>query len=64
VEKKIPHEMELMEYSNYGSCLRLLAGVINVPFLPCRSFLGSDIMTYNEEHPGDGRSLFRGEGYD
>jgi len=48
VEKKIPFEMELEEYSNFGTGLRLLAGAMNVPFLPTRSFLGSDLMKHNK----------------
>ena len=48
VEQKIPFEMELEEYSNYGTGLRLLAGAMGVPFLPTKSFLGSDLMTYNK----------------
>lgn len=47
VEKKIPHPMELVEYSNYGIGLRFLAGAMNLPFLPTRSFMGSDLMTFN-----------------
>ncbi len=47
VEKGIPQEVELEEYSNYGIGLRLLAGAMGLPFLPTKSFLGSDLMTYN-----------------
>lgn len=47
VEKKIPREIEVEYYSNYGMALRLEAGAKNVPFLPMRSQLGSDIVKYN-----------------
>ena len=49
VEKKIPHEMELIDYSNYTIGLRLMAGAMGLPFLPTRSLLGSDLMTYNKD---------------
>ena len=49
IEQKIPHAIELEEYSNYGIGLRLLAGAMNIPFIPSRSFLRSDLMTYNEK---------------
>ena len=49
VEKKIPHEMELVEYSNYAMGLRLLAGAMGVPFLPTTSLLGSDLPRYNPD---------------
>lgn len=49
VEQKVPCEMELVEYSNFGIGTRFLAGAMNLPFLPIRSFLGSDIMRYNPD---------------
>lgn len=48
IEEKIPHEIELIEYSNYTVGLRFLAGAINVPFMPTKSLLGSDICKYNQ----------------
>jgi len=48
IEHKIPHEIELEEYSNFGTGLRLLAGAIGVPFIPTKSFLGSDFPVYNK----------------
>lgn len=47
VEKGIPRFIEVEEYSNYGASLRLLAGAMNIPFLPVRSMLGSDIPKHN-----------------
>jgi len=49
IEKGIPHALEVEDYSNYASGLRFLAGAMNVPFLPTRSLLGSDIPTYNRK---------------
>jgi len=47
VEDKIPHAIELEEYSNYTSGMRLLAGALNLPFMPVKSLLGSDLPSYN-----------------
>lgn len=49
VEEGIPHPIELEEYSNYTIGLRLLAGAINVPFLPTRSLTATDIPKYNKK---------------
>lgn len=49
IEEKIPQEIELLEYSNYSIGLRFLAGAINVPFIPTKSLLGSDIIKYNPQ---------------
>ncbi len=48
-EQKVPREMELVEYSNFGIGTRFLAGAMNLPFMPIRSFLGSDLMKYNPD---------------
>lgn len=47
VEKGIPHPIELEDYSNFSVGLRFLAGAMNIPFLPTKSLLGSDIPKYN-----------------
>lgn len=47
VEKGIPNYVEVEEYSNYAASLRFLAGAMDVPFLPTRAMLGSDIPKYN-----------------
>ncbi len=52
VEHKIPQAIELEEYSNYGVGLRLLAGAMGIPFLPTKSFLGSDLPLYNSNIRG------------
>jgi len=43
VEKGIPHRIEIEDWSNYTSCLRMMAGAFNVPYIPAKSLLGSDI---------------------
>lgn len=48
VEQGVPHPIELEEYSNYTIGLRLLAGALNVPFLPTCSLSSSDIPKYNK----------------
>ncbi len=47
VEKGIPVKIEVEEYSNFTMGLRFLAGAMNVPYMPTRSLLGSDLPTYN-----------------
>jgi glutaconate CoA-transferase subunit A len=47
VEKGVPNFVEVEEYSNFGMSLRYLAGAMNIPYLPTRSMLGSDLPTYN-----------------
>ena len=48
-EKKIPHAIEVNDHSNFGIGLRYMAGAMGVPFLPTKSFLGSDLLTYNKD---------------
>jgi len=48
VEEKIPQPIEVEDYSNYAAGLRFMAKAMNVPFLPTRSLLGSDIPKHNE----------------
>ncbi|MGA2333294.1 MAG: CoA-transferase [Syntrophales bacterium] len=49
VEKGIPIKVEVEEYSNYTMGLRYLAGAMNIPYMPTRSLLGSDLPTYNSK---------------
>lgn len=49
VEQEIPNHVEVEEYSNYAASLRFLAGAMDVPFLPTRAMLGSDIPVYNPD---------------
>lgn len=47
VEKGIPNKIEVEEYSNFAASLRFLAGAMDVPFMPTRSMLGSDLPNHN-----------------
>lgn len=49
IENSIPNKIELEEYSNYGMSLRFLAGAMGVPFMPTKTFLGSDFPVYNDK---------------
>lgn len=49
VEKGVPRNIEVKEYSNYAASLRFLAASMNIPFMATRSMLGSDIPKYNED---------------
>ncbi len=49
IENGIPNKIELEEYSNYGMSLRFLAGAMGVPFMPTKTFLGSDFPVYNDK---------------
>jgi glutaconate CoA-transferase subunit A len=47
VEKGIPQAIELEEYSHFGTVGRYLAGAYRLPFLPLRSYAGSDLPRVN-----------------
>lgn len=47
VEKGIPRPVEIEDYSNFGASLRFLAGAMDIPYLPTRSMLGSDLPKHN-----------------
>ncbi|MEM0089707.1 MAG: CoA-transferase [Archaeoglobaceae archaeon] len=47
VEQGIPNKIEVEEYTNYTMGLRFLAGAMDIPFIPTKSLLGSDIPNYN-----------------
>jgi len=49
VEKGMPCALEIEEYSHFGLALRLQAAAANVPFLPTRNFLGSDLPRVNPQ---------------
>ena len=63
VENDVPHHLQMRDVSNFGSSLQFLAGAMDVPFVPTRSMLGTDIPTYNDgleviEDPyGSGKQL-------
>ena len=48
VEKGVPHRIEVEEHSHFTLTLRLRAGAMNVPFLPTRTVIGSDLEKYNK----------------
>ncbi len=47
VERGLPTPLEIEEYSHFGMVLRLQAGAANLPFLPTRTFAGSDLPRVN-----------------
>ena len=49
VEKGIPREVELEEYTHFALTAMLRAGAMNIPFIPTRSIIGSDLTKYNEK---------------
>jgi len=48
VEKGVPLKIELEDWSNAGISMRFLAGSLNIPFMPTKSMLGTDIIKYNQ----------------
>lgn len=47
VEKGMPRPLEIEEYTHFGLSARLFAGATNMPFLPIRTNLGSDLPSFN-----------------
>jgi len=47
IEEGVPHYLETEEYSNFACSMRFLAGAMNVPYMPIKSLLGSDVITHN-----------------
>ena len=41
--------LKIVDWTNLQVSLRLMAGALNVPFMPCRSSHGSDIPKYNND---------------
>ena len=41
--------LEIVDWTNFQVALRLVAGALNVPFMPNRSSFGTDIPKYNKE---------------
>jgi len=48
VEQGLPQPLELEEYSHFGMVARFQAGAARLPFLPLRTFTGSDLPRVNE----------------
>ncbi|MGE0641377.1 MAG: CoA transferase subunit A [Thermoanaerobaculia bacterium] len=47
VEQGRPHPLEIEEYSHFGMVARFQAGAARLPFLPLRTFTGSDLPRVN-----------------
>lgn len=47
VEKGVPVPIEIEEYTHFGLSGRLFAGATNMPFLPMRTNIGSDLPRFN-----------------
>jgi len=47
LEKGVPKPIEIEEYTHFGLSGRLFAGATNMPFLPIRTNLGSDLPSNN-----------------
>jgi glutaconate CoA-transferase subunit A len=47
VERGIPKQLALEEYSHFGMVGRYIAGASNLPFYPLRSYIGSDLAKAN-----------------
>jgi glutaconate CoA-transferase subunit A len=60
IEQGIPGPLEIENHSNFSIALSLHAGALDVPFLPARTLLGSDIIAGNP-HFKVSRCPFTGE---
>lgn len=47
-EDKVPNQIEIEEYSHFGMVSRLAAGAQGLPFIPLRTFVGSDLIEHND----------------
>ncbi|EMA27056.1 CoA transferase subunit A [Haloarcula japonica] len=48
IEDGVPTELDIDEYSHFGLVSRLAAGAQDLPFLPLRTFVGSDYPEHND----------------
>ncbi|MFC4540976.1 CoA transferase subunit A [Halosolutus amylolyticus] len=48
VEDDVPHPIEIDEYTHFGLTARLAAGARGLPFMPVRTFVGSDLPEHND----------------
>lgn len=48
VEDEVPNPIELDEYSHFGLISRISGGARSLPFVPLKTFLGSDYPEHNE----------------
>jgi glutaconate CoA-transferase subunit A len=49
VEKGIPRELEIEEFSHFGMVSRLVAGASGLPFMPLRNYPGTDLPRANDK---------------
>ena len=49
VEQQKPQPIELEEYSHFGMAMRFFAGASRLPFMPLRSYRGSDLPKVNPQ---------------
>ncbi|WP_158057260.1 CoA transferase subunit A [Halorussus halophilus] len=49
VEEGVPNPLEIEEYTHFGMVARLKAGAQKLPFVPLRTFAGSDLPEYNDK---------------
>ena len=49
VEEGMPRPLELEEYTHFGMVARFAAGAARLPFLPVRTFTGSDLAAVNPQ---------------
>lgn len=61
-ERALAAGLPFEEYTHYGSIARLAAGARNLPFIPVRTFVGSDLPAHNDrirevESPYDDESI-------
>jgi glutaconate CoA-transferase subunit A len=47
VEQAKPHQLEIDEYSHFGMAMRVYAAAAKLPFMPLRSYRGSDLPKVN-----------------
>lgn len=47
-EEGVPNDVELEEYTHFGMIARLQAGAAGLPFVPLRTFAGSDLPEHND----------------
>jgi len=60
VEDGVPNPIELEEYTHFGMTMRLYAGAVDLPFVPLKTFAGSDLPA-NNDNIRSVRSPFGGE---
>lgn len=49
VEEAIPHHLAMRDVSNFGASLMFLAGAMDVPFVPTRSMVATDVPRHNPD---------------